>query len=49
MSKNFILAHDTGTGGDKAVLIDLARRVIPILPTSPTACLTRARLGGAGP
>ena len=28
MSKNFILAHDTGTGGDKAVLIDLAGRVI---------------------
>ena len=28
MSKNFILAHDTGTGGDKAVLIDLTGRVI---------------------
>ena len=28
MSKNYILAHDTGTGGDKAVLIDLAGRVI---------------------
>ncbi len=28
MSKNFILAHDTGTGGDKAVIIDLTGRVI---------------------
>lgn len=27
-SKKYILAHDTGTGGDKAVLTDLAGRVI---------------------
>jgi xylulokinase len=27
-SKHYILAHDTGTGGDKAVLTDLQGRVI---------------------
>ena len=28
MTKKYILAHDTGTGGDKAVLTDLQGRVI---------------------
>jgi xylulokinase len=28
MPKNYILAHDTGTGGDKAVIIDLQGKVI---------------------
>jgi xylulokinase len=28
MKKKYILAHDTGTGGDKAVLTDLKGRVI---------------------
>jgi sugar (pentulose or hexulose) kinase len=28
MSKPYILAHDTGTGGDKAVLTDLRGRIV---------------------
>ena len=28
MQKKYILAHDTGTGGDKAVLTDLQGRVL---------------------
>src|SRR3990170_2660250 len=28
MTKRFILAHDTGTGGDKAVLTDLSGRIL---------------------
>ncbi len=28
MSGNYILAHDTGTGGDKAVVTDLEGRVV---------------------
>jgi glycerol kinase len=28
MQKKYILAHDTGTGGDKAVLTDLRGKII---------------------
>ena len=28
MQKKYLLAHDTGTGGDKAVLTDLRGRII---------------------
>ena len=28
MAKKYILAHDTGTGGDKAVLTDLEGRIV---------------------
>ena len=45
MSKGYILAHDTGTGGDKAVLTDLQGRVVESAYQPYEGLLPAVRLG----
>ena len=47
--KKYILAHDTGTGGNKAVLCDLQGKVLHSAYQPYGHLLSPAGMGGAGP